>query len=361
MHLLRYILSFIFLILLSGCGIFSEDQVPVPAPVQAPFRPLVQEPSLETHNAKLAYVAEGNGKILLCNIESDSQLSGCTETGTANDGNVPTWIPDNVAFHTYNGVTHAYVASNTSVFVCDIATNNSLVNCRTTGNLSNNTPVSWLPTELKFNIESGVTYAYVTGVKTVYHCSIMGDGSLGDCALTGSGAANKPMSWLPNGIDFNKINGHDYAYVSVSKYLFQCQVESNADLVNCHQTGVDSATTKLHWHPSNTTFSHQGAGFYAYVADPNHLYQCNVDNNGNLLNCNAAGTDNTGHTIHWLANNVTFNFMGQQKYAYVVGVYGVYLCNVSGFNGALSNCALTGRAADGSPLKWNPNSITLRE
>lgn len=361
MPLYKFIWSILIGIFLSSCSMFANE------PTYSLQQPLIKTESivampLATYNARLAYIAEGNGGLFLCMVESNSQLSRCKITGVTTGGSIPKWLPNNIAFHKINGVEYAYVASNASVFMCNVNLDNNLSNCHTTGSQTNNEELNWLPTELKFAVIGNTTYAYITAVKRVYLCKINSDGNLSNCVTTGSNVMQQVMFWLPNGITFNRLNGHSYAYIAGAKNLFQCQIDGGGNLINCHQTGVDSATSKIRWHPNNVTFARQGSGFYAYVADPNHLYQCNVDNDGGLLNCNPTGTDSSGSYPHWLANNVVFNFAGSKKYAYVVGVYNAYLCEVGNTNaGALSNCVVTGSSTNGTVLTWNPSNITLKE
>ena len=348
-------------ITLAGCSMLGE-----PAPVASTItnnsiQQAVPATREETHRARLAYIAEGNGRLFMCNIES-THLVNCMITGSTSESVPPSWLPDDVAFYsTANNINYAYVTSNASIFACGLA-NDSLVNCHTTGSGANQNHMEWLPTELKLVTESEVTWAFIAGVKNIYRCRIGNNGDLNDCAVTGTSDSGKVMNWLPNGITFNRLNTQDYAYIAASRQLYRCTLASNGDLINCHTTGIDSTTAKIHWHPNSTAFATQGSGFYAYIADPSYLYQCNVNESGELLNCNPTGLDSSGHYLHWLANNVAFNFTSDnKKYAYVVGVYNIYVCNV-GENGAgnITNCTPTGLNPQSQLVEWNPNSIILR-
>lgn len=350
----------------------SKQSIPAVKLPAAPLSDLV-----ETHNAQIAYIAEGNGKLYLCHVESrNNQLSGCSVTGFESDGainnsvanfvansavnsadnSVVEWSPEDIEFYTINGIKYAYIASNTTIFMCTVFGNN-LVNCHSTGN-NYTRELNWLPNGLKFINESGITYAYVTAFKAVYKCGLENDGNLKDCKVTGTSLLNKPIKWLPNSITFKQINGHEYAYIAASKGLFQCRLGLNGVLENCHQTGVSSTATKIQWHPLSVAFTQQDGGFFVYVADPNHLYVCNVNDKGELLNCTATGLDRSGRFVYWLARNVTFNFVNDKKYAYVVGVYNIYVCDANR-SGHFTNCSIADGLIPKTQLKWNPNSIAL--
>lgn len=347
-----FLIMFVFL---GGCALFDTEQVPVPAP--APIvKPVV--PSIDTHQGKLAYIAEGNGHLYICSIASDNKLINCATTGSTRESTAPSWLPDNIAFHTIGQTKIAYVASNSNVFICNVSATNGLVDCHITGYDMNQRTMEWLPTDLKLHSESMGTFAYVTGVKSVYMCAIANDGSLVKCNSTGFSLAHRPMNWVTNGITFNQVNGHSYAYVAGSKRLYLCEIGENSNLINCHPTGTDSKMAKIQWHPSNISFSNQGTNYYAYVADPSRLYQCSIDPSGGIINCNITGPDK--NNMHWLPNNIVFNIVGNKKYAYVVGVYNVFLCNVDQ-SGGLSECNVTGTSASGTNMQWNPNNMTIRE
>ena len=353
---MRFLIKLILLpMFLSGCAFFDTAQVPVPAPaVVAPV--VIEAPSPDAHQARYAYVAEGNGRLFQCTLAQDNRLVNCSATGLTQQNSSPGWLPDSVEFHTINGVKYAYIASNSGIFICNVNPSNGLSNCHTTGIDTNQRWMEWLPTDLKINSESQVSYAYITGVKSIYQCRISGDGSLNKCVATGSNQINKPMTWVTNGIAFHQVNGRKYAYVAGSRRLYQCEVAGDGGLLNCHQTGSDIQLKKIHWHPSNINFSRQGNDYFAYVADPTQMYQCRVDVNGGIINCNATAQEQ--NTLHWMPNDIVFNVVGTRKYAYVTGVYNVFLCNVEN-NGALSGCATTGATSSGATLQWNPNNITL--
>ncbi len=347
---------------LTGCSILFEPTALNITPVES--KPMEAESSIsnkltDMHNAKLAYIAEGNGHVFICSIESTNQLVDCKTTGYTANGSIVNWLPDDVAFNTINNINYAYIVSNEDIFICTLVAN-ALTNCHTTGKTAAQNEVEWLPNSIKFINESEAAQAYITGFKTVYHCMVGSDGNLNNCRLTGINTTLKELNWLPNGISVQQINKHDYAYIASSKSLFQCQIGENADLINCHSTGIDSHNTKMHWHPSNIVFTQQWNGFFAYVADPNHLYVCNVNDNGEIINCTATGLDKQGQFIHWLANNVVFNYVNNKKYAYVSGIYGIYLCSAND-NGHLTQCSITGDSSFGAELKWNPTSIILHQ
>lgn len=357
-----WIIGLIISFYLTGCGVLSDPVAPnVPSAESHAMEvlPSILNNLTDMHNAKFAYIAEGNGHVFICSIESTNQLGDCKTTGSSANGSMVNWLPDDVAFYTMNNINYAYVVSNDEIFICSLVAN-ALANCHTTGKTATQNEVEWLPNSIKFINESGITYAYISGFKTVYHCMVGGDGNLNDCQATGVDVDLKELNWLPNIISFQQISGHDYAYIASSKSIFQCQVGDGADLIKCHSTGSDSRNTKMRWHPSNIVFTRQWGGFFAYVADPNHLYVCNVNDNGEIINCTATGLNMQGQFIHWLANGMAFNYANNKKYAYVSGVYGIYLCNAND-NGHLTQCSLTGDSSFGAELKWNPNSIILRQ
>ncbi len=360
---MRVIYKFIYLgiiVCLSSCSMMDAEQVPVPVPQPVASAVVVSPaPAASTpnsHNARAAYVAEGNGRLYLCSIANDNKLVNCAITGMTTKNTAPAWLPDSVALHTINGSKYAYIASNSSVFICSIAADNELTNCHTTGSDGNRRDMEWLPTDLKINSKGSVPYAYITGVKGVYQCAIASDGSLNKCVSTGFSVLHKPMIWVTNAINFNQLNGHTYAYIAGSKRLYQCDLAPDGSLINCHPTGTDAKSTKIRWHPGDISFSKESGGFYAYIADPSRMYQCNVDAKGGIINCTAGGLDI--NNLHWLPNNIVFNIAGIKKYAYVIGVYNIFVCNV-GTYGALTGCVMTGTTPAGATIQWNPNNITL--
>ncbi len=361
-QIIRFVLiSLLLTFFIQGCSLFNPPPVePIPdLPKPTPKLPPLQ---LEAQSAGTAYIAEGNGSLYLCNVDAANKLTNCKTTGKTEDGVKPSWLPNYVTFNTKNGITSAYVVSAESIYVCAIAADKNLINCRNTGSVDKyNDMVKWLPTNLSFNNESAVnTYAYVAGVSAVYRCNISDNGSLTSCVATGKSLGKKKaMHWLPNGIAFNRMGQSTYAYVAASSKLFQCSVDSNGELIDCHKAGQTPAKIGITWHPNDLAFTRQGGGFYAYVADPYHVYVCNVTNGGGLTNCTQTGSTKDGTALNWLPNSIAFNLNASVKYAYVVGVYNIYLCD-AGINGLLSNCGVAATDSNGKALNWSPKNIWLR-
>lgn len=346
---------------IQGCSLFNPAPVePVPdLPKPAPKLPPLQ---LDAHSAGVAYIADGNGSLYLCNVDITNKLTNCKTTGKTEDGLKLSWLPNYVTFNTKNGITSAYVVSAESIYICGIAADKNLINCRNTGSVDKyNDMVKWLPTNLSFNNESAInTYAYVAGVTTVYRCNISDNGSLTSCAATGKSLGKKvAMHWLPNGIAFNRMGQNTYAYVAASSKLFQCSVNSEGELIDCHKTGQTATKRNITWHPNDLTFTPQGGGFYSYVADPYYVYVCNVTDEGGLSSCTQTGSAKGGAALNWLPNSIAFNLNLSAKYAYVVGVYNIYVCDAA-TNGLLSNCEVAATDSNGKALNWSPKNIWLR-
>ena len=344
-----------------GCSLFNPPPVEPVTDLAKPI-PKLAALQLETQSATVAYIADGNGSLYLCAVNTTNKLINCKTTGKTEDGVKPNWLPNYVTFNTKNGITSAYVVSAESIYICGIAADKNLINCRNTGSVDKyNDMLKWLPTNLSFNNESAInTYAYVAGVSTVYQCNIGDNGSLTNCIGTGKSAGKKmAMHWLPNGIAFNRMGQSTYAYVAASSKLFQCSVDGDGGLIDCHKTGQTTTKTSIIWHPNDLAFTRQGGGFYAYIADPYHVYVCNVSNEGELTNCTQTGSAKDGIALNWLPNSIVFNLNSGTKYAYVVGVYNIYLCN-AGTNGLLFNCEVAATDSNGKALDWSPKNIWLR-
>jgi hypothetical protein len=352
------IIVFILSLLVTACSMFDTENIPATsvAEVAAPETTILKQSTSETTNARVAYISEANGHLFLCGVAVDNRLTNCQVTGQTTSGNSPNWMPDSITFHAIGGINYAYVASTSSMFKCNVNPDNKLTNCINTGTDINQKHITWLPTDIDFSSESNTANAYVTAVKSVYQCSVAKNGDLVNCVTTGYGVSHQNMIWVANSITFHPLESANYAYIADATRLYQCEVGLNKDLINCHPTGTDSTSSRIKWHPHSISFSRDAGGYYAYVSDPSKMYECNVDTNGGIKNCNASGLYK--NDSHWLPNDIVFNQVGNIKYAYVVGVYGAFVCTVGKY-GALTNCMDTGFAPDGSRLKWNPNNIKL--
>ena len=208
---------------LSGCSVLGFEPDPV-APLAEESAPVIKLPPLisDAKSARTAYVAEGNGRLYMCALDGSNNLTNCSVTGTTEQGIKPAWLPNYITFDTQNGIDYAYVVSAQNIFVCNLAADKNLINCHTTGSVDQySSTVKWLPTNIRFAAEIAATYAYVTGVSTVYRCGLDSQGGLTGCHATGTGKAKNPMHWLPNGIALNRSGQSTYAYVTSSNRLYQ--------------------------------------------------------------------------------------------------------------------------------------------
>ena len=367
------IIVFTLSLLLSACSMFYTSPIPTtdkPVLSVSSTQELTsstvteslinnsKQPNEETTNAKFAYIAEGNGNVVLCTIANDNGLINCHQTGVTTGGKKPNWLPDGIAIYSANNTNYIYVTSNSDVFKCNQGLDNSLINCITTGTASNLKNIPWLPTGVAFKRENNNSYAYVTAVKGVYLCRIASNGDLINCTLSGYGLEHQNMSWVANDITLKDLGSKSYAYISGATRLYQCEIISGGDLINCRTTGTSPANLRIKWHPNSMGFSKESLGYYAYVTDPSKMYECNVDTKGSIINCNASGLYK--NDSHWLSNGIAFNYSKHNKYAYVTTQYGVHICTVGKY-GSLLNCIDTGFAANGIKLKWNPKKIKLIE
>ena len=365
---MRVIIIFLLALILSACSALDSIVNSEPEVVQTPVTILVEsgavvssnpEPVIQATRAQFAYISDSNGRVLLCNIALDNGLDHCKSTGLTPVNNEVSWLPDGFTIHTVGNIRYAYIASNSSMFKCTLNTDNSLIDCVNTGTDSNQKKMSWLPNDVVFNSTESNSHAYISAVKSIYKCSIDKNGDLVDCNTTGYGLGNQAMSWVANSVTFNHSDSKEYAYVSGAVRLYKCELSSKEDdLINCAPTGTDAKLSKIKWHPKAINFSREKAGYYAYVSDPSKMYECNVDGAGGITNCNAGGLYK--NNSHWQPENVRFTQIDNTKYAYVVGIYSVFLCGVGKY-GALVNCNETGLDTRGSKLQWNPKSIYLIE
>lgn len=363
---MRILVIIFSVLIMSACSTFGNKDTSETPVINAPITPIKSilvesknpESAIQTPRANFAYIADTNGRLLLCKVAPDNGLNNCTSTGLTPTGRVPNWLPNSIDIHVTNNIRYAYIASNSSMYKCNLNNDNTLVNCVDTGTFNNQKNMSWLPTDIVFSSDDINAYAYISAVKSVYRCSIVSNGDLVNCATTGYGLDNQAMSWVSNSITFNHSESKDYAYVAGAKHLYKCDLSGSSELINCATTGTDAKLSNIKWHPKAISFSREAWGYYAYVSDPSKMYECNVYRDGSITNCNASGLYK--NNSHWLPDDIDFSQVGNNKYAYVAGIYGVFMCSVGKY-GALTNCNETGFDPKGSKLKWNPKSIQLIE
>jgi hypothetical protein len=368
MMLLRFCL--ISLLFLSGCSNFLT-QAPagvssaMPATV-TPTTVATTTPTIHVSYAKIvtnpnyAFITDGNSKLFKCEITSDKQLNNCTKVGKDVIGQDMQWSPNDIEFSTINQQQIAYIVGTNNVYTCQLV-DYALVNCHATGYNEQDQLMTWIPFDLKIIKFNQQRYAYIATLGNIYRCNINSQNELDQCASNGTSSANKKQYWLPTGITFNQINNRLYAYIAATTQIFKCEISNGANLIGCNTTGTNYNKQDVSWHPNHITFSPQGPGYYAYISDHSYLYQCNVNNKGELLNCTPTGFNDQGQFSKWLANDITFSQnQSLQKTAYIVGIYSVFVCSVGTLNpGGISNCSVTGYNAKDKIIDWNPNSVTL--
>ncbi|MCX8515127.1 MAG: hypothetical protein ORN24_06115 [Burkholderiales bacterium] len=366
MMLLRF--SLISLLFLSGCSNFFTQAPhaitasPAPAPtIVAANAPVVHVDYTKiVANPNYAFITDGNAKLFKCEIASDKQLINCAIVGKDAAGQAMQWSPNDIEFSTVNQQPIAYIVGTNNVYKCELV-DYALVNCHATGFNAQDQLMNWVPFDLKIIKFNQQMYAYIATLGNIYRCNVNSQHELEQCASNGTSSTGKKQYWLPTGITFSQINNRLYAYIAATTQIFKCQISTNANLIGCNTTGTNYNKQVFTWHPNHITFSPQGPGYYAYISDHSYLYQCNVNNQGELLNCTPTGFNSQGQFSQWLANDITFSQNSQQqKTAYVVGIYSVFVCDVGAINpGGISNCSITGYNAKGKTINWNPNSVTL--
>lgn len=196
-------------------------------------------------------------------------------------------------------------------------------------------------------------YAYIasgfTGI--LYQCRVKSDGTLDQCKpapITGAPA------WIPQSITFAIVNKIQYAYVASwpTGIVYQCTINSEGSLGNCNaQTPGGSVYTS----PSGVTFAQVGGVQYAYVSDDvSKVFQCSLNTNGTFKTCNSTPLSGTPA---WIPVSTSFATVGGTQYAYVAGDDGhVYHCTINAGNGTFNQCEST--PATGAPV-WLPKSVTF--
>jgi len=318
--------------------------------------------SVGSSGRTFAYVNTYNnviGSIFQCNVSISGALSGCIITPSSNS---PTsWIPDNITFNVSSGVISAYVSNygnandsgNGNVYQCGInVITGALTTCTATA--PGVLPTTVVAYNVTFNSSGGTPYAYVSDYSgNIYQCSINSAGMLIACSITPSSGA--PIGWNPSGITFFVVGGTTYAYVSdFVGNIYQCNVTATGALTACGVTPSSGAPAS--WNPyAPIIFNAINGVTYAYVADfTGNVYKCNVNSlTGALSACVTTGLAPGA----WIPDGITFNISGGVTYAYVADSMGgsLFQCNVLITNGALTNCAITGTPSGG----WTPYGVSF--
>ena len=241
------------------------------------------------------YVAQLTGTLLLCGLNGDGTLSGCSASGSV------AATPTGIAFY---GANYAYVADNTAntVWVCSVASSGALSSCISTGS---NFSLPW-----HLAVEGTTLYASdasVTGGVTTCSVSTI-DGTLSSCTQSvGTGTAGIAvgpsfayLGVLPDTIDrcavsaggvlsgcavtstgFNLLDGitlaNGFAYVAN---------EGNATISVCPiNAGDGSFATCASSNVGVTPMDVAVDGRHAYVDDATsgHMYLCAISASGALL------------------------------------------------------------------------------
>ena len=198
--------------------------------------------------------------------------------------------------------------------------NGTFNNCTTTGS-GFNTPVS-----IALNPNASFLYVPDNGLAaTVSVCSINADSSLGTCNYN-------TVNISPTGIIINSNNTYAYLTNDIVGY---CQIDTNAQLINCAATatGLNHAN-QIALNSANT---------YAYITRNNStdlVTACAIQNDGSLNNCTdvATGISNPAG----IAINPANTFL----YVTSVGNNLVYYCPVLA-DATLGPCVDTGGTFNG--------------
>ncbi len=125
---------------------------------------------------------------------------------------------------------------NNIIYVCPISDSGSRVEgCVDSG--ASNMPAEGMQ-QISINPTGTLVY-FVTGESGVYHCPVNGDGSLGECSQTNPSGLPLPLRSIA-------ITSNGYAYIGGGTGVYGepsgvsgCQIDSNGDLLNCQLTTVD--------------------------------------------------------------------------------------------------------------------------
>lgn len=239
-----------------------------------------------TNGTTYAYIATNGiagGQLFICAVVG-GDLSACADSGIVNDGDSQPILPNAIAFATESGITKAYLTTGGNAggntFYCAINTaTGGLEACN-----ANATTFS-SPTYITFALISGVNTAFVLNQYTgfldssIYKCSVLAGGENGlDTCASAQGVTTKFIN--PTSMDF-RTESSPLVYVTESSAVKFCDLlESGGrftgDLLTCSTTPRESAPD---WSPASITINRApDTLYYGYVSDTTngHLYNCSA-------------------------------------------------------------------------------------
>ncbi|MCE3044295.1 YncE family protein [Legionella sp. 16cNR16C] len=178
----------------------------------------------------------------------------------------------------------------------------------------------------RIEVVFGQYFAYVTndfdsGADNVTRCRLDVGGNFIDCTIVGSGFTN------PLGLVFNREGTRIYvANFGIANTVRKCDIGTNGILQNC----INSAA--IFNNPVGVAINPQGTKIYVTNNLTGNISLCDLDTNGNLINCTITALIN-------FPRGIIFNPAGTK--VYVTNNTNVTRCDV-GFNGDLVNCTLVG-------------------
>ena len=151
-----------------------------------------------------AYVASDDGNVYQCTLNVDGLQNGtfnrCTMITPA--FLTPSWLPKSIAFATFGGNQYAYVADdNGNVFQCTLNSEGTFNQCTITPTALGS--FLWNPRSITFKTFNGAQYAYVADFGTaislfgnIYQCTLNAQGNFTSCVTTPAfGAPNWGNLW----------------------------------------------------------------------------------------------------------------------------------------------------------------------
>ena len=306
-----------------------------------------------TGPAKLyLYPADPNThNIFRCTMNHDGTINAC-DAATGTGGTPPNWTPYALEFATINSVTYAYSAQVStfpgSVFKCAVNTDGSFSNCA-------NTPLTqpgWMPYGLRVATIGGTQYMYLSDqLGNVNKCNITINGALEKCGVTKP--TNFTPDWQPVGLAFTMINKKQHMYIADDRgSVFFCDLQLNGNLQICNITPVSSAPV---WRPARIIFAISNLVKYAYVSDTtnNKIYKCTLNVDGSFNLCNVTPIANSPQ---WSPHGMEDRIVNGIHYLYVSDAVGgnLYQCTID-LNGELTNCQIT--PGIGHP-NWQPHGLS---
>ncbi|MBA2711487.1 MAG: hypothetical protein H0U57_12965 [Tatlockia sp.] len=232
-----------------------------------------------------AYVVNNlSGQILKCNVAANGSLSNCTPTVTGLNS------PADVTVNQSN--TFAYVSNEpSSVLKCKIAANGDLVNCIPTGSGFDS------PAGIALNPTGNIAYIVNMGNPNnpyISKCTITANGDFLSCTQQ----PPTPGSTDPREITINPTGTLAYITDPIGHTIYRCEISAvNGDLSPC-EVAYQSLTLE---NPEFVVFKSANVAFFTTGSD---VYSCEVDPNGNIINCNP-----TALTLD-VAVGIALNFAG---------------------------------------------------